>query len=87
MPRGDKKAVMNYEIPVPPLEIQNEIVKLLDNFTELTAELTEQLMTELTLRKKQYNFYRDSLLNFVRVDDTIVQTDRQTDRQTSSKNK
>ena len=73
MPRGDKKAVMNYEIPVPPLPIQNEIVKLLDNFTELTAELV--------LRKKQYNFYRDSLLNFVRVDDTIVQTDRQTDRQ------
>jgi len=46
----------NYEIPVPPLAIQNEIVKLLDNFTELTAELA--------LRKKQYNFYRDSLLNF-----------------------
>ena len=46
----------NYEIPVPPLPIQNEIVKLLDNFTELTAELA--------LRKKQYNFYRDSLLNF-----------------------
>jgi len=58
--------------PAPPLEIQNEIVKLLDNFTELTAELTEQLMTELTLRKKQYNFYRDSLLNFVRVDDIGV---------------
>ena len=67
----------NYEIPVPPLPIQNEIVKMLDNFTELTAELT----AELTLRKKQYNFYRDSLLNFVRVDDTIVQTDSQTDRQ------
>ena len=50
----------NYEIPVPPLPIQNEIVKLLDNFTELTAELT----AELALRKKQYNFYRDSLLNF-----------------------
>ena len=46
----------NYEIPVPPLPIQNEIVKMLDNFTELTAELL--------LRKKQYNFYRDSLLNF-----------------------
>ena len=43
-------------IPVPPLAIQNEIVKLLDNFTELTAELQ--------LRKKQYSFYRDSLLNF-----------------------
>ena len=75
-------------IPVPPLSIQNEIVKLLDNYTELTAELTEKLSAELVLRKKQYNFYRDSLLNFVRVDDTIVQTDRQTDRQTdSSKNR
>ena len=50
----------NYEILVPPLPIQNEIVKLLDNFTELTAELT----AELLLRKKQYNFYRDSLLKF-----------------------
>ncbi|AKT54891.1 hypothetical protein ADJ74_03400 [Selenomonas sp. oral taxon 478] len=68
MPRGDKKAVMNYAIPVPPLAIQNEIVKMLDNFTELTAELT----AELQLRKKQYSFYRDSLLNFSRddVDDT-----------------
>ena len=54
----------NYEIPVPPLAIQNEIVKLLDNFTELTAELT----AELQLRKKQYSFYRDSLLNFSRDD-------------------
>ena len=70
-------------IPVPPLPIQNEIVKLLDNFTELTAGLTATLTAELVLRKKQYNFYRDSLLNFVRVDDTIVQTDRQTDRQTA----
>ena len=51
-------------IPVPPLAIQNEIVKLLDNFTELTAELT----AELQLRKKQYSFYRDSLLNFSRDD-------------------
>ena len=80
-PKLNQNDLREIPIPVPPLEIQNEIVKLLDNFTELTAELTEQLMTELTLRKKQYNFYRDSLLNFVRVDDTIVQTDRQTDRQ------
>ena len=54
-------------IPVPPLAIQNEIVKLLDNFTELTAELT----AELALRKKQYSFYRDSLLNFSRNDAEI----------------
>ena len=76
-PSVDMKLFSQFEIPVPPLPIQNEIVKMLDNFTELTAELTAELM----LRKKQYNFYRDSLLNFVRVDDTIVQTDTQTDRQ------
>ena len=68
-PSVDMKQFSQFEIPVPPLPIQNEIVKLLDNFTELTAELQ--------LRKKQYNFYRDSLLNFVRVYDTTVQTDRQ----------
>lgn len=43
-------------IPVPPLEVQAEIVKILDNFTELTAELTA--------RKKQYEYYRDLLLGF-----------------------
>ena len=58
------KKLTEISIPIPPLAIQNEIVKLLDNFTELTAELQ--------LRKKQYSFYRDSLLNFVRVDDTIA---------------
>ena len=57
-------AIKEISIPVPPLAIQNEIVKLLDNFTELTAELT----AELQLRKKQYSFYRDSLLNFSRDD-------------------
>jgi len=48
----------NFMIPVPPIEVQHEIVRILDNFTELTAELT----TELTARKKQYEFYRDELL-------------------------
>ena len=57
-PKLNQKNLREIFIPVPPLPIQNEIVKLLDNFTELTAELT----AELALRKKQYNFYRDSLL-------------------------
>lgn len=59
-PSVDMKQFAQFEIPVPPLPIQNEIVKLLDNFTELTAELT----AELVLRKKQYEYYRDSLLSF-----------------------
>lgn len=51
-------------IPVPPLEVQREIVRIMDNFTELTAELTTELAAELTARKKQYEFYRDKLLTF-----------------------
>ncbi|MGL4676822.1 MAG: restriction endonuclease subunit S, partial [Brevinema sp.] len=46
------------KIPVPPLPIQEEIVRILDNFTALTTALT----TELIARKKQYTYYRDSLL-------------------------
>ncbi len=52
------------ENPKKSLEIQAEIVRILDAFTELTAELTAELTTELTARKKQYNYYRDHLLNF-----------------------
>ena len=47
-------------LPVPPLEVQHEIVHILDSFTLLTAELT----AELTARKKQYEFYRNKLLTF-----------------------
>ena len=48
------------EIPVPPLPVQEEIVRVLDAFTELQAEL----QAELQKRQQQYNFYRDNLLNF-----------------------
>ena len=48
--------ISNIKIPILPLEIQEEIVHILDLFTELTAELTA--------RRKQYEFYRDSLLTF-----------------------
>ena len=49
-----------FKIPIPPLEVQREIVRILDNFTELTAELT----AELSARQKQYSYYRDRLLSF-----------------------
>lgn len=58
------KYLLKTKIPVPPLEVQNEIVKILDNFTELTAELAAELTAELTARQKQYAFYRDYLLDF-----------------------
>ncbi len=53
-----------FKVPLPPLPIQREIVRILDNFTELTEELTAELTEELTARKKQYEFYRDYLLTF-----------------------
>ena len=53
-----------FKIPVPPMEVQREIVRILDSFTLLTAELT----AELTARKKQYEFYRDFLLSFDELD-------------------
>ena len=53
-----------FKIPIPPLEIQEEIVKILDKFTEYVTELTAELTAELTQRQKQYSFYRDKLLSF-----------------------
>jgi type I restriction enzyme S subunit len=48
------------KIPVPPLEVQKEIVEILDKFTQLEAELE----AELEARRKQYEFYRNQLLTF-----------------------
>ena len=56
-------AIKELVIPIPPLPVQREIVRILDNFTELTAKLQEKLAAELTARKKQYEYYRDSLLS------------------------
>ena len=56
LPKLNKDFLWNLPIPIPPLPVQEEIVRILDNFTELTAELTA--------RKKQYEYYRDALLTF-----------------------
>jgi len=60
MPRGSKEAILRYRIPLPPLEVQREIVKVLDTFTQLEAELE----AELEARRRQYQYYRDALLGF-----------------------
>ena len=51
-------------IPVPPLPVQREIVRILDNFTELTAELADKLTAEMTARQRQYEHYNSILLDF-----------------------
>lgn len=55
------------EIPLPPLEVQTEIVRILDKFTSLEAELEAELKAELDCRKRQYEYYRDKLLSFENV--------------------
>ena len=60
VPRIVLKNFKKVPIPVPPLPVQSEIVRILDAFTALTAELT----AELTARRKQYEYYRDRLLKF-----------------------
>ena len=52
-------------LPVPPAEIQREIVRVLDNLTELTTELTGKLTAELTARRTQFDYYRQDLLKTV----------------------
>ena len=67
IPALAKSELEAFRFPVPPLEVQREIVRILDCFTLLTAELT----AELTARKKQYEFYRDHLLNFDKIQEKI----------------
>ena len=74
VPHVHISSIENVSVPVPPLPVQREIVRILDNFTELTTELT----AELTARKQQYAYYRDKLLTFENftewrtLDDVIV---------------
>lgn len=60
IPALSRKKVQALEIPIPPLEVQEEIVKILDRFAEYAAEL----QAELQARQEQYEFYRDKLLSF-----------------------
>ena len=59
IPRLGKDTIEKLSIPIPPLSVQTEIVRILDTLTALTSELT----SELTLRRKQYEYYREKLLS------------------------
>ena len=60
VPNISQSKLGTIEIPIPPLSVQSRIVEILDKFTSLEAELE----AELELRKKQYSYYREQLLNF-----------------------
>lgn len=58
MPRGSKTMIQEYRIPIPPRQIQSEIVRMLDEFTQLEARLE----AELEARRAQYEHYRTDLI-------------------------
>ena len=75
------QSVLNLiKFPIPPLEVQERIVKVLDNFDAICSDLGIGLPAEIEKRQQQYEFYRDKLLTFGTGSATIF-TDRQTDRQ------
>jgi len=53
-----------FQVPLPPIAVQCEIVRILDNLTKFKVELTEVITAELTARKQQYGYYRSLLLSF-----------------------
>ena len=66
MPRGDKKKIMDYKIPIPPLHVQQHVVNILDKFDNLVNDIKEGLPKEIEQRQKQYEYWRECLLNFPR---------------------
>ena len=64
MPRGNKNAILEYKIPIPSLPTQRKIVEILDKFDTLVNSISDGLPREIELRRKQYEYYRELLLNF-----------------------
>lgn len=62
MPIVSLEKMKKIKVPIPPLEIQSEIVRVLDNFTLHTTEITSKLTAEIIARKKQYEYYRNLLV-------------------------
>lgn len=67
VPTIDRFVIEKIPIPIPPLPIQQEIVKILDKFTALEAEL----QAELEARRKQYEYYREKLLTFSELENIV----------------
>lgn len=69
----DMKRFKKLDFPLPPIEVQTEIIHILDKFTSLEAELEMVLEAELDCRKRQYEYYRDKLLSFDNVEGQEVE--------------
>lgn len=64
MPRGNKDEILKYTFVLPIKEKQKEIIAILDRFDALCNDLSEGLPAEIEARQKQYEYYRNKLLQF-----------------------
>jgi len=76
VPSLTKSVLDKVKIPVPPLPVQREIVRILDHFDTLTTDITNGLPAEIAARQKQYEYYRNKLLTFNNAEDTIFDSSR-----------
>lgn len=62
----NSQIIKNFSVPVPPLPVQEEIVRILDRFDALVNDISVGLPAELSARRQQYEYYRNRLLSFER---------------------
>ena len=67
IPTLDSTVIGNYRVPLPPLEIQEKIVSILDRFETLINDLSKGLPAEIAAVKEQYEYYRNKLLTFKKI--------------------
>ena len=67
MPKFNKTGFRKIMVPIPTLKEQEKIVNILDKFDKLINDISEGIPAEIELRKKQYEYYRNKLLNFKEV--------------------
>ena len=71
------KKIKSYLVPVPPIDVQQEIVRILDKFDALVSDLTAGLPAEIAAVQEQYEYYRNSLLSFTPADARAVRPYKQ----------
>ena len=79
----NQNVIVDFEIPLPPLEVQKRIVEVLDNFEKICNDLNIGLPAEIEARQKQYEFYRNFLLTFN--NEEIYALSKQASKQASPK--
>ena len=72
VPNMNANEIKAIKIPVPPLDVQNRIVNVLDNFEKICSDRNIGLPAEIEARQKQYEYYRDKLLTFAETGNTIL---------------